>query len=90
MPKNYRRALVIFTIFVLYITYLFAQNYVHYMDLQKELADIEEEVIVLKEDKHAYEKQLEYAGSIEYVERVAREKLGLVKEGETLMVVIEE
>jgi len=90
MPKNYRRALIIFAIFLLYITFHFAQNYVYYLDRQSELKTLEQEVVELQETRFEYKEKLEFARSLEYVEKVAREQLGLVKEGETLIVVIEE
>lgn len=90
MAKNYRRALIIFAIFLLYITFHFAQSYVYYLDRQSELKNLEQEVVELQETREDYKEKLEYARSLEYVEKVAREQLGLVKEGETLIVVIEE
>ncbi len=90
MPKNYRRALIIFAIFLLYITFHFVQNYVYYLDRQSELKTLEQEVVELQETRFEYKEKLEFARSLEYVEKVAREQLGLVKEGETLIVVIEE
>ncbi len=90
MPKNYRRALIIFAIFLLYLTFHFAQSYVYYLDRSSELRELEQEVVELQETREEYQERLEYASSLEYVEKVAREQLGLVKEGETLIVVIEE
>ena len=90
MSKNRRRALIIFLLFCLYITYFFAQNFVYYLDLQEDLEAMEGEIASLEEDRQKHIEELEYAGSLDYVEKVAREKLGLVKEGETLMVIIEE
>ncbi len=90
MPKNYRRALIIFGIFLLYIIFHFAQSYVYYLDRQAELKNLENEVSELQETREDFKEKIEYASSLEYIEKVAREQLGLVKEGETLIVVIEE
>ncbi len=90
MPQKYRRALIIFIIFLLYISFNFAQNYVQYLDLQADLEKLEQKAEQLQEEHLEYKDKLEFAESLEFVEKVAREQLGLVKEGETLLFVIEE
>lgn len=90
MPQKYRRALIIFIIFLLYISFNFAQNYVQYLDLQADLEKLEQKAEQLQEEQEEYKEKLEFAESLEFVEKVAREQLGLVKEGETLLFVIEE
>ncbi len=90
MPQNYRRALIIFIIFLLYITFNFAQNYAQYLDLQTDLENLGQKAEQLQEEQEQYKEKLEFAESLEFVEKMAREQLGLVKEGETLLFVIEE
>lgn len=53
---------------------------------QDVLKSREQELAVLEEEKKALERTLQDMGSESYVERVARDKLGLVKEGETIVI----
>lgn len=53
---------------------------------QDVLKSREQELAVLEEEKKALERTLQDMGSELYVERVARDKLGLVKEGETIVI----
>lgn len=46
----------------------------------------EEELLNLEKQKEELKKQLEYYQSEEYVEKIAREKLMLGKEGETVLI----
>lgn len=90
MNRTKRKVLILFILFALYFVYQIADSYTLYMDMQDSLSEKELQIQTLQAQKNDLFKQLEYVETIDYVEKVAREKLGLVKEGETLLIIIEE
>lgn len=56
------------------------------MAVKRRLANLEEEIAYYRSMNLALEERLKVLSSDEYIERVAREKLGLVKPGEVLLV----
>ncbi|MFZ5634655.1 MAG: FtsB family cell division protein [Bacillota bacterium] len=80
--------IVIFLLFYLLISFFthFQKLYV----LQKDIRAIEEELQELRIKNEDLRKQLKQVQSDAYIEQVAREKLGLVKPGETRIVPVPE
>lgn len=86
--KKLPALIVIFLLFYLLISFFahFQKLYV----LQKDIRAIEEELQELRIKNEDLRKQLKQVQSDAYIEQVAREKLGLVKPGETRIVPVPE
>ena len=57
-----------------------------YRALQKEAAELEQQIAQEQEKALDFEAQKEYYNSDSYIEQIAREKLGLVKSNEILYI----
>ena len=90
MGRTKKIAVICFISFLLYISFQYAKAYVYYLDLQNDLLAIQGQCLVLEEEEKELQELLTYVGSLSYVEKIAREELSLVKEGETLLILIEE
>lgn len=73
----------------LWIALGFAARYFRIVSLQNQLVRIRREIAAMEARNEELEKQIEYLQSDEYIEKVAREKLGLVKPGETVYIMAE-
>ncbi len=90
MGKKHRLVLIICLIFFLYLSYQYAGSFTYYLDMQCELENLEEKQADLIEEKQMLEEMLTRVDSQEYIEKIAREELGLVKEGEVLLIFIDD
>ena len=77
-------------IVLLLLCWSFFNNYRQIQKLQRELEQLENEISETKEKNTLLENQLEKVDDDEYIERIARERLGLVKPGETLLIPVED
>jgi cell division protein FtsB len=68
----------------------FWQNMQKMNKLEKEIDNIKEEIAAAEAENKELREQLKNTNDLEYIEEVAREKLGLVKPGEMLLVPVEE
>ena len=80
-----------FFVFVLCIVCLwvaggFARRYINLVLLQNKIIRVEREIAAIEHRNEAIKEQIEYMQSDSYVEKIAREKLGLIKPGETLYI----
>lgn len=57
-----------------------------YEDLQKEAAELSRQIAEEEQKLKDFEEKKEYYNSDEYIEQIAREKLGLVKSNEVLII----
>ncbi len=76
---------VILLILLGMIFYSFGGQMVKMYNVQREITNIQEQMDELKVKNDALKKQLEQLNSDAYIEREAREKLGLVKPGEKII-----
>jgi len=82
--KKFARQLILLALVALVII-IFTPGYIKIAKLKKENQELLREIQKLKEDSAKLEKELELLEEdAEYIERVAREKLGLTKEGEII------
>jgi cell division protein FtsB len=58
--------------------------------LEKEIEDLNNQISKEKEENTQLTKQLKNINDLKYVEKMARKKLGLVKEGEILVVPVKD
>lgn len=83
--KRVRQILVGFFIFV--VAFLYLRSYLELVRMEYQISVVEREIEVWEERCNELLDQIEYLSSDEYVEKMAREKLGLVKPGEIQFIV---
>lgn len=81
--------LIIFTILLLYVSISLGTRFDQLHAMQRDLQAIESEIKEISTKNAGLQKQLENLQSDKYVEQVAREKLGLVKPGESRIVPVQ-
>ncbi len=80
--RKVRLGRLLAVIFLAWAVFLFAAQEVRMVRLRAEEAGIRAEINRLQAENEALAAQLKQVQSDEYIEKVAREQLGLVKEGE--------
>ena len=81
----------LFLIFLLIIfTYQIINNYRQINQLESNIETVESEIDETKELNLQLERELSLVDNPDYIERLAREKLGLVKPGEELIIPVKE
>lgn len=68
----------------------FFNNYREMQRLQQEINYMQEQIDRTKAENNMLRQELEKVDDDEYIEEIARERLGLVKPGETLLIPVEE
>ena len=84
-----RLPLLVVGILLLYVSISLTSRFDSLYTMQKDLRDVQAQVKQLREVNSNLSQQLELLQSDAYVEQVAREKLGLVKPGETRIVPVD-
>jgi len=79
--------ILIGTVFFLYMSVSYVTGYIHIWQIKREIRQIEEEISRAEARNDQLRQELMYLMSDEYVERVAREELGLVRPGETAVII---
>lgn len=74
----------------LQLVYGFATGFATYIDLRRELADVESRLADVQRANQKLSQDINYMKSPEFVEKEARRKLGLVRPGEVPVVLIQE
>jgi len=85
--KPVRRVLV--GLFMFGVAFLYLRGYLELVRVNYQISVVEREIGVWEARCEELRKQIEYLSSDEYVEKVAREELGLVKPGEVPFIVAE-
>lgn len=83
--KPIRRVLV--GLFMFGIAFLYLRGYLELVRVNYQISVVQKEIQVWEAKCEELRKQIEYLSSDEYVEKVAREELGLVKPGEVPFIV---
>ncbi|HOL02278.1 MAG TPA: septum formation initiator family protein [Bacillota bacterium] len=73
--------------FVFVMAFLYLRNYLELVRMEYQISVVEREIAIWKEKCDELLEEIEYLSSDEYVEMMAREKLGLVKPGEIQFIV---
>lgn len=91
MNKKIEYIILLVLIIVLgVIAYNFYSNFVQIRSLQNNIENLQREIETTKKENKELKTELENIDDPEYIEKIAREKLGLVKPGETLLIPVEE
>lgn len=89
MARGKKSLLIFLVLFVLYFAFQYSKAYVRYLDLQNDLESAQEEYVALEVEELHLQETLQHVETLAYIEKIAREELSLVKEGETLLILIE-
>lgn len=81
---------ILLIIILLFAVYKFYENYRDMRELENKIMELEENIARAREEKGELEEELENVNNPEYIEKIAREELGLVKPGELLIIPVEE
>jgi len=73
--------------FFVYLCFLVGKAVYKNNEINKELASIEDQILLLESENNKLREAIEYYKTDEYKIRVAREKLGLQKPGEAVIVI---
>ncbi|NLT94980.1 MAG: hypothetical protein GXW85_05505 [Clostridia bacterium] len=68
-----------------YLVFTFSHGFYQAYHLKQEIKVLEAKLSKVKEDNMTLEQELEYSQTPEAIEKIAREKLGLIKPGETVI-----
>jgi len=80
----------IIIIIALISVFNFYQNIVKLNQIEKEIDEIENQIARAETENEKLKEQIDNSSSYEYIEEVAREKLGLIKPGEKMFIPVEE
>ncbi|PXV62732.1 Septum formation initiator [Halanaerobium congolense] len=95
MPRQKKDFLLnpVFTAIIVIIAVIaafnFYQNITRMTQIENKIKKIEAEIAETEAENKQLQKQIQNSDSKEYIEEVAREKLGLVKPGEKLLIPVE-
>lgn len=81
---------ILFLIVILVSLFKFYTNYRQIQELDYRIVALEDNITLAKEEREILEKELKNISDPKFIERVARQELGLVKPGELLIIPIEE
>ena len=80
--KKFRIKHLLILFFVIYIIYTLAIQQLKMIDLSKQETELAEKINSVIEEREQLKKEIQLLQTDQYIERVARDELGLVKPGE--------
>ncbi|MBU0997986.1 septum formation initiator family protein [Patescibacteria group bacterium] len=86
--SDYSKYLLIFGVIIVAISLV--RNIIRAIDIRNRIKDEEKKVEVLRKEKEELEKKVAEVESDAYVEKQLRDKLGLAKEGEIVLILPED
>lgn len=84
--KRFKRRHILFSIIVIYIICFFTYQAFQIISLKNQEKAQMDKLQMLQETKENYQQQLDQVSSPEYIEKIARENLRMIKPGEKLYV----
>lgn len=85
--KRNKIIIVFFIIFFIYIGYTVISNEAKYKELKAEEENYNKEIAILKEEIESLKIEIEKSQSHEMIEKIAREKLKMVKPNEIIYII---
>ena len=85
MQKKRKRANILLILLIpilLYVGYLFVRHSLQLRELRAHESEVQTQLDQLKQENSSLTKEVEYANTDSYIERVVREVLGWVKPGD--------
>ncbi len=83
MNKKIKGKSVIFVLIVSYVCYIFVSQQITMRNIKNQIADKKIEEQKAKEKNRKLQDEVKMSKSDMYIEKLARERLGLIKKGET-------
>jgi len=80
---------IIITVIVVIAVFNFYQNTTKINQIETKISEIETQIVEEKVKNKKLKNQIENSDNNQYIEEIAREKLGLVKPGEKLLIPVE-
>lgn len=77
---------IILSIICVYVVFVLCEQQVTLNHLNADRVNITKNIQMVKKDNDNIGKMLDYTKSSQYIEKVARDDLGLVKKGETIYI----
>ena len=91
MSKRLKIILVLVLVFIIgSVVYNFYTNYRRIKELETKIEKLDKKIDRTQKENEKLKTRLQQVNDLEYIEKVAREKLGLVKPGEKLLIPVEE
>ncbi|MFP4016070.1 MAG: FtsB family cell division protein [Halanaerobiales bacterium] len=84
--RAFKLLLLVLFIFTVYKFYI---NYRHIQELKATIDILEQKIVLASERNVELQEELENINDPEYIERIARDELGLVMPGELLLIPVE-
>ncbi|HHY81196.1 MAG TPA: septum formation initiator family protein [Clostridiales bacterium] len=81
-----RTKLLLTSLLLLYFLFLFFQQSLEMQSQQDKMQELQQAISQVQLENESLSRQIELTKSDEYIEQAAREKLGWVKEGETIFI----
>lgn len=81
-----RTKLILTMLLLSYFLFLFIQQSAEMHTQQDTLAQLQQAISQVQHENEIITRQIEHSKSEEYVEQIARDRLGWVKEGETIFI----
>ncbi|MFZ2331171.1 MAG: septum formation initiator family protein [Atribacterota bacterium] len=74
----------IILILIFYITFIFSEKYARILEMKSYLAELEYEIDNLERDTELLSEKIDLLNTTQYIEKIAREELDLVKPNEIM------
>ena len=74
----------IILILIFYITFIFSEKYARILEMKSYLAELEYEIDGLERDTELLSEKIDLLNTTQYIEKIAREELDLVKPNEIM------
>lgn len=84
--KRIKKGHIIFSVIVVYLLVFFSYQTFKIVSLKKQEKQQSQKLEELKETKESYQQQLDQVNSPDFIEKIARENLRMIKPGEILYV----
>lgn len=88
--KRSKLRYIIYGLFLCYIGYIFIDQQIAINRVRGDIAKYNEQNAQIEEANKYLKDQIEFAKTDEYKEKMARERIGLIKPGETVYIINEE
>ncbi|ADL06899.1 FtsB family cell division protein [Thermosediminibacter oceani] len=82
--KQFKLGRIIFVLFLVYFVYTFTVQQFKINELRRQELELSQKMNQLAEERKRLEKEIELLNTKSYIEKLARDQLGLVKPGEIL------
>ncbi|ERI93123.1 putative cell division protein FtsL [Clostridiales bacterium oral taxon 876 str. F0540] len=83
MKKKFGIKKILIVLFSVYVCYIIGSTQVSMIKIRKELNTRQQELTKLQEKNQKLQDEVKMSQTDDYIEKLARERLGMIKDGET-------